>query len=134
MTSLRQVLKQEEVGKVAVSHFPMAGLARGACLNRRRRKGVNVSSKRSRIVSAISSAVRKSSSLSHLAPSTTYSLKYATTPPPKLTAPQVRKISNNAPRVTFGFCSGSFLDARTEPARKRVLKRIRELDHMGPSL
>jgi hypothetical protein len=46
MTSLRQVLKQEEVGKVAVSHFPMAGLARGACLDRRRRKGVNVSSKR----------------------------------------------------------------------------------------
>jgi hypothetical protein len=27
-----------------------------------------------------------------------------------------------------------FLDAPTEPARKRVLKRIRELDHMGPSL
>lgn len=24
-----------------------------------------------------------------------------------------------------------FLDARTEPARKRVLKRIRELDHMA---
>jgi hypothetical protein len=39
MTSLRQVLKHEEVGKVAVSHFPMAGLARGACLDRRRRKG-----------------------------------------------------------------------------------------------
>src|SRR5258708_11566285 len=32
MTSLRQALKQEEVGKVAVSHSPMAGLARGACL------------------------------------------------------------------------------------------------------
>src|SRR5258708_8529272 len=46
MTSLRQVLKQEEVGKVAVSHFPMAGLARGACLDRRRRKGGKLSSKR----------------------------------------------------------------------------------------
>ena len=45
MTSLRQVLKQEEVGKVAVSHFPVAGLARVFWIGGVG-KAVNVSSKR----------------------------------------------------------------------------------------